>query len=323
MADSLASAPRLRLSAVTAGEPASEARVRALEQAVDCAVQAPSVCTSGAWQIDVDRDRMVIRGDRGRLTSPGATERKLVQSVGAVLFNVRVALAARGWAAEVVRLPRPDAPDVLVEVRAVRGVPDTTLAALAPAVLRRRTNRRRFTGAEVPDEVLRRVTEIAEREGVQLVPVVHESHRRLVTRLTQRAGTARDGGIPLRESRTSGVASHDPGTGSDADRTMVLLATRTDDPRAWLRAGEAAQHVLLELTRLGWVGGPLPQAIEVPLVRMQLRAALTWDAHPQTLLGIGHAAPTDRIPRRRPDDVVPGRRCSWPPDVQEPPAPTG
>ena len=83
--------------------------------------------------------------------------------------RMTVALTARGWAAEVERLPRPD---VLAVVRPVRGCPDTTLAALASAVLRRSTNRRRFTGAEVPDDVLRRLTEIAEREDAHH----HERH---------------------------------------------------------------------------------------------------------------------------------------------------
>jgi hypothetical protein len=87
---------------------------------------------------------------------------------------------------------------------------------------------------------------------------------------------------------------------------MILLASRTDDQRAWLDAGEALQHVLLELTRRDWVASPLTQAIEVPLTRTQLRSALTWDAHPQMLLRIGHAGPTVRTPRRRRGEVVAG-----------------
>jgi hypothetical protein len=241
-----------------------------------------------------------------------------VQGAGAILFNVRVALAARGWAAEVVRLPRPDDPDVLAEVRAVRGTPDTGLAALAAAVLRRRTNRRRFTGAEVPDEVLRRLTEITEREAVHLVPVVHESHRRLVARLSEQASRVRDADTSSRaEPRT--WTPWTPGEGErpdprpDADQTIVLLATRDDDRPAWLRAGEAVQHVVLELTRLGWVACPLPRPVEVAVTRVQLRASLTWDAHPQMLLRIGRAAPTSLTPHGRHIDVsLDSRRAGRP-----------
>lgn len=356
-----ARAPDLRLLPAAAARRPADARSRALERAVDCAVRAPSVHNTQPWRFELEPDRMVIRADRARqLTHLDPVGRELVQSVGAALFSIRVALAARGWGAEVDRLPRPDDPDVLAEVRPVLGSPDSALAALAPAVFRRRTNRRRFSAVQVPDEILRRLTEIAEREGVLLVPVVHESHRRLVARLTQQAdglqnadpayraelrtwttraagkgdgvptaavphvdGRQRDD-VPLRDFDTSGAGALPPETRSDANQTMVLLATRADDQLAWLRAGEALQHVLLELTRLGWVAGPLTQAVEVPVTRIQLRAALTWDAHPQMLLRIGHAASTVPTPRRRRGEVVVGTpEPSGPLPVQQPPAATG
>jgi hypothetical protein len=298
------------------------------------------------WRFELEPDRLVIRADRTRqLTTVDPIGRELVQSVGAALFNARVALAARGWRAETDRLPVEDDPDVLAVVRPVPGTPDAGLAALAPAVHRRRTNRRRFTGGHVPDDVVRRLTEIAERDGVLLVPVVHESHRRLVARLMQRAhrlqnadpayraevrswttrargegdgvpaaaiahvdGTQHDD-VALPDADTRDIDSWGAGalpseTGSDADQTMVLLATRNDDQLAWLRAGEALQHVLLELTRLGWVARPLTEAVEVPFTRLQLRAALSWDAHPQMLLRISHTPSTVPAARPQPADVL-------------------
>jgi hypothetical protein len=65
-------------------------------------------------------------------------------------------------------------------------------------------------------------------------------------------------------------------------------------------------HLLLELDRLGWVAEAVSQAIEVPLARTQLRAALTWSAHPQMLLRICHAATAPRPPRRSRDAVLGG-----------------
>jgi hypothetical protein len=46
--------------------------------------------------------------------------------------------------------------------------------------------------------------------------------------------------------------------------------------------------------------------VEIPLARLELRAGLTWDAWPQTILRIGHAAPTSATPRRQRTDVVSG-----------------
>ena len=106
------------------------------------------------------------------------------------------------------------------------------------------------------------MAEIAESEDALLVPVVDDAHRLLVERLTQQAdGLEGPDGGPSR-------------THADLHRTMLLLATRTDDPIAWLRAGEALQHLVLELTRLGWRASPLTQAIEVPLTRTRLRLSL-------------------------------------------------
>jgi hypothetical protein len=201
---------------------------------------------------------------------------------------------------------------------------------------------------------------LAAAEDTVLVPVLRADHRRLVARLTQQADELQNAdrayraeirywttrpvdegdGVPVYsvprvaglsaaevpqrdfDSRGEGVLPADPG--DSTDRTLVLLATRTDSPLDWLRCGEALQHVLLELTRRGWVASPLTQAIEVPLTRTQLRAALTWDAHPQVLLRIGHAADLVAAPRRPRHDVV--RNSTRPPESRRTralPAPTG
>jgi hypothetical protein len=320
---------------------ALEPRSRALEEAADFAVLAPSVHNTQPWRIELQGDRLVLRADRSRqLMVLDPLGRELVQSVGAALFNARVALAARGWAAVVDRVPDPHDSDLLAVVRAIDGPPEAGLAELASAVSRRRTNRRRFTATPVPDRLLRRLAASARDEGAVLVPVLSDAHRRLVARLTQEAdrlqnadpayraelrrwttrsfaqgdglppetvphvtGRERED-LPMRDFDSRGVGGLPPRTDRDADRTLVLLATSADDTPCWLRAGEALQHLLLELTRNDWVASPLTQAVEVPLTRTQLRSALTWDAHPQMLLRIGRAEPTPRTPRRRRSEVV-------------------
>jgi hypothetical protein len=163
-------------------------RIRGLERAAHLAVLAPSVHDTQPWRLELHSDRLVLRAARSRqLTMVDPTGRELVQSVGAALFNARVALAAEGWAADVERLPDPGDLDLLAVVRPVPGAPDTPLAALAAAVPRRRTNRRAFATGELPDEGLRGLTESAAAEEVVLVPVLSEGHRRLVARLTRQA----------------------------------------------------------------------------------------------------------------------------------------
>ena len=326
-----------------AAEPGLEARQPALERAADLAVLAPSVHNTQPWRLELRPGALLVRADRsGQLTTMDPTGRELVQSVGAALFNARVALAADGWAADIDRLPDPDDPDLLAVVRPVLGASDPDLADLAAAVPRRRTNRRAFTTDHVPDELLRRLTASAAAEGALLVPVLTEEHRRLVARLTQQAdrmqnadpayraelrhwtnrrpadgdgvpaaavphvdGRACDD-VPIRDFDTTGAGALPAETSSGVDQTMVLLATHADDRPSWLRCGEAMQRVLLELTALGRSASPLTQPVEVPLTRTQLRSTLTWDAHPQLLLRIGHAEPTPPTPRRARQEIVLG-----------------
>jgi hypothetical protein len=343
-----AAVPSPRSTGAPGGPP--DPCVRALENAADLAVLAPSVHNTQPWRIGMHLDRMDLRADRSRqLTVLDPQGRALIQSVGAALLTARVSLAVDDWAVEVDRFPDPADPDLLAVVRPTTGRVDATLAALGAAAAQRRTNRRQFAPDPVPEDVLRLLINAAAAEETGLVPVTSEPRRRLVARLTQQADgvqnsspayraelrhwTTRaaatgdgvpstvvphtDGGaqddVPLRDFDTQGEGALPARTRSTVDQTLVLLATRNDDPAAWLRSGEALQRVLLELTRLEWVASPLTQAIEVPVTRTQLRAALTWNAHPQMLLRIGRAEPTDPVPRRPRSETV---TDSW-----EPPRP--
>jgi nitroreductase len=337
----------------------SQARAEALEDAADRARLAPSVHNTQPWIIALRGDRLTLRADHGRqLTSLDPTGRALVLSVGAALFNVRAALARQGWAVEVARLSQPDDPNLLAEVFAVPGRPDSELALLDDVIARRRTNRRSFDADPVPDDVLDRLRERAEREDTDLVVVRTEEDRGLAARMTQEADrlqnsdpayraelrrwttrppSARDGvparavphsggtepdELPLRNFDTTGAGELPAETQSDSRQTLVLLATRDDTPLAWLRAGEAFERLLLELTWLGWAASPVTQALEVPRTREQLRSELAGDAYPQMMLRIGRAAPTPAAPRRRRDDVVrDSRRPSEPLYVRQHPTP--
>ena len=323
------------------------ARTAAIRHAVSRATKAPSVHNSQPWRFLVDGDTVSVRADRSRqLMAIDPRGRELVMSIGAALLNLRVGLAARAWGVDVRRLPDRDDPDLMAVVRVVPGRPEADLADLDPAIARRRTNRRRFGPEQVPDQLLRRLSATAGAEQTLLVPVRSADHRRLVSRLTHQAdqwqnadpayraeirlwtGRPADGGDgippavvpkvdgrspagdpPLRDFDSSGTGGL-PADVGEQEQTLVVLATLTDGPEAWLRSGEAMERMLLELTQAGWVTSPATQAIEVPVTRSQLRTALAWGTHPQMLLRIGRAAPVPATPRRRQAEVVTGTDMS-------------
>jgi hypothetical protein len=311
----------------------ADARAEALEAAADRARLAPSVYNTQPWILLLSGDCLALRADRSRqLTVLDPLGRAMVMSVGAALLNARAALAVRGWAVEVRRLPDPDDPDLLAEVRPVAGRPDGDLAALDRLIRRRRTNRRRFDRTPLPAHLLDRLSWLAAEERAMLVPVTYGADRRLVARLTREADRLQQGDpayraelrywttrpahadagrhdeLPLRDFDTTGAGKLASDTSSDSTQTILAIATATDVPHAWLRAGEAMERLSLELTRLGWAVSPVTQALEVPATRARLRSALTDEAYPQSLLRVGHAAPTASVPRRRRDEVVKGSR---------------
>lgn len=321
------------------------ARREALEDAADLARLAPSIHNTQPWILVLADDRlalrMSLRADRSRqLPAIDPCGRALVISVGAALLNARAGLAASGWAADVTRLPRPEDPDLLAEIRPVPGRPDDDLAGLAQVIRRRRTNRRRFTPDQLPDDVLQELTELCAGEDTRLIPVLRPEDRTLVAGLTQeadriqtadpayraelrewttrkrgagdgvppsavpRAEGRQRGALPIRDFDTQGAGALPADTASGTEQTLLLLVTTSDEPLAWLRAGETVERLLLELTRQGWAASPVTQAIEVPTTRARLRSALTGGAHPQMLLRTGHAAATTATPRRRRGEVV-------------------
>jgi hypothetical protein len=101
-----------------------------------------------------------------------------------------------------------------------------------------------------------------------------------------------------------------PRGGEPKNAALLLLATPTDTPAGWLRAGEVTSALLLAATRAGLAASPLTQPLEVEDTRAHVRdhvlAAKTH--HPQILLRIGWPAPDagelPATPRRPLDDVV-------------------
>jgi hypothetical protein len=95
------------------------------------------------------------------------------------LHHLRVAFAAVGWATTVHRLPNPAQPAHLASVECFPRA--TTDIALAAAISRRRTDRRRFSSWAVPARLLDTLAERAAAQGTILVPITEPQHRLQLT----------------------------------------------------------------------------------------------------------------------------------------------
>ncbi|MFL6123629.1 Acg family FMN-binding oxidoreductase, partial [Actinophytocola sp.] len=270
--------------------------------------------------------------------------RDLLLSCGAALHHLRVALAAAGWETDVHYLPNEHDPDHLATVETRPREPGDDDVALAGAIPRRRTDRRRFTSWEVPGEHLDLLVRRATRAGALLVPVTDGATRWTLTRAIDAAArqqadnpdyqselarwsrsslAAQDGvpaasgaRTPTRHDDTAmrtfpgGTLENAPtGRGEDDRGELLVLATLDDDPASVLRAGEAASAALLTATDLGLATCPLSQPLEVADTRATIRdQLLDGAAHPHLILRVGwaptSAPPLPRSPVRRTEDTV-------------------
>ena len=308
----------------------------------DCllaAIAAPSVHNTQPWLFRLhDRAVDVLVDTRRRLTVLDPQGREMFVSVGAALFNLRVALRSRGRQAQVQLMPDPTEPDLAARVVAPPAIGQSpTALALAGAIPRRHTNRQPFADRPVPDEVMAELSAAATAENATLV-VADTASRDGVLSLTRTAenrllrdpryqdelarwttvgGVGRSDGVPRQalgpRDSDAAIPMRDLARGQGAptavvaferDPTIALLFTAGDSPSDWLRAGAALQRVLLTATLRGLAATPLSQLTEIPPLR-QLLADMHTGQIVQTVLRLGYATtPAVPTPRRPLADVL-------------------
>ena len=317
-------------------------QAQVLRRAVARAVLAPSVHNTQPWRFVIHGETLEIHADRARqLRVLDPAGRQLTISCGCALFNARVALAASGYDATVDRFPDPRRPQFLARLTlGARSEARLPLVSLDAVLELRQTNRRRFADDPVPPQIVGGLIDAAAAEGAQLYEVADPEQRYSVARWSQEADRAenanpayraelrawttddamrRDGvpslavphvdagaddDIPIRDFDTHGTGWLPVATHSSVNQCLLLLGTLADDPEAWLRTGEALEHVLLEVARHGYAASPLTQVVEVPATRARLRSELRLDMQPHILMRVGRAPKTPASRRRRLDDVI-------------------
>jgi nitroreductase len=313
----------------------------ALLECLRAAVAAPSIHNTQPWQFRLRDDAIDVLADRRRqLTTLDPEGREMLVSVGAALFNLRVAVRAHGREPRLRLLPDPAAPDLAATVQIDHPATGSSAAeTLITAIPRRHTNRRPFADKPVPHGTLEELAGAATAEAATLLvadlalrtailSLARTAENRLRTNPRYRAELAawttpgglgrRDGvprqafgprdpheTVPLRDFAL-GHGFPTANVAFEQDPTLILLFTDGDTPADWLRAGSALQRVLLTGTQRGLAATPLSQLLEIPRLRALLTDSLTGQIA-QTILRIGYATtPTPPTPRRPISEVIIG-----------------
>ncbi|ANS70121.1 hypothetical protein SLINC_7897 [Streptomyces lincolnensis] len=146
-----------------------------LEACISAAVAAPSFFNTQPWLYRLDPEAVAfeVRAVPERsLRQADPVARALHLSVGASVFNLRVAVAHFGWSPVVRLLPRPEDAGLLATVRltGVRtGPTGGHRADLYPAIWHRHSSRFPFSENPLPSHVLVELAEAAHAEGASLV----------------------------------------------------------------------------------------------------------------------------------------------------------
>ncbi|MCC6409336.1 MAG: nitroreductase [Planctomycetes bacterium] len=300
------------------------------------AMLAPSSHNTQPWLFDAAENRVELWADRTRaLPANDPEDRELVQSCGAALFNLRVAVAHAGFVPLVKLLPKSAESDLLARVSwPTEGrAPE---AELFDAIAKRRTYRRRFAKKPVPEGAVRALEHAAELEGAWLGVLETDARRHAAAALVAHGDAAQWASPSWRRElaawmhprrRGDGltlpglavpvaqlvVRTFDMGHGTgardrelaDGSPLLAVLGTPGDTVEDWLAAGQALQRVLLTAVTLGLQASYLNQPIQVPALRPKLAHLLSREGSPQQLLRFG--APTSELPpspRRPLTDVL-------------------
>jgi nitroreductase len=302
--------------------------------------RAPSVHNSQPWRWRV-RDGVVdLYADLTRWLPLTDTDgRDLVVSCGAALHHLQVALRGLDVAYTVDRMPDPERPDLLASIHL--GLTDIghpaekeSVLDAASAIMKRRTDRRRYTDWPVPPEHLADLAARAAERGA-LLRVVPEGPALRTLALAIQTAAMEHAAVPGYDTELSlwsGLQSSDDGVPADAvpvagearpgvpprryasaampegsspadGATLLVLGTSSDDRLSQLRAGEAMSAVLLRATTFGLATSPLSEPLELAGTRVLVRdQVLDGTLSPQIVLRVGWAPVGEAVPEspRRP-----------------------
>jgi hypothetical protein len=306
-------------------------------------VLAPSTHNTQPWKFSVSENGIEVFADysrRLRAADPG--NRELVMSIGAAMYNLRVAAGHFGFSCTI-DYEYSGASDRPIAVAALAPVPGyRETDSLFSCIVRRHTNRQPFLQSRVPRAVLNVFSGLAEGSRVSLkisadgslngqvaelvavadrMQLADPEFRRDVAEWMRPNWTERLDGIPVVNLGFKGVASaltplaarvldlgSMRGTGdrslcSEAP-ALIILHSEDSIPR-WVEAGEILERVLLTLIREGLQASYFNMPIKVPELRVKLRSLLGIPSWPQVLLRVGFClAEVSPTPRRPVEDVL-------------------
>ncbi len=301
----------------------------ALAEAASAAGYAPSIHNTQPWRWRLTATTLDLRLVPGRILPVTDPDGRLATlSCGAALHHARVALSAQGWHATVIRMPENADRELLARLRVEGRAPvDPPSVLHLRTIPLRHTDRRPVAGTPVDPADVAAITAAVETpdthlhtlrpdQVLELAAAADHAQRSEAAdpawhdELAYWTGPARppgagvpDAAIPDRATRTT-VPGRDFGhhgalavsAEHDQAAVFVMLYGNTDEPLAWLRAGEALSAGWLTATERGVSVLPHSAPIEVIATRQALRVMIASIGYPYLVLRLGAIDPAETGP---------------------------
>jgi len=316
------------------------ADIATIADGVESACRAPSIHNSQPWRWVADRSGLQLYLDTDRLVATDHADREALLSCGAALDHLRVAMAARGWAAHADRYPDPDDQRHLATVDFTPLADVTDRDSTREAAIGRRRTDRLPLGAPADWDAVEAVSRGAVDESVAMLDVVDDAARPQLAEAAQLSESLRlydseyhaelawwtgplavSDGIPhsslisAAESDRVDIGRNFPVTHDTVERRMsvpedrakvLVISARGDSPSDILGCGEMLSQVLLAATAAGLATCTLTHLTETRASR-DIISALVGRDQPQLLIRVGTVPALEDVPpptpRRRPDEV--------------------
>jgi nitroreductase len=270
-----------------------------LAEAAASAGYAPSIHNTQPWRWRLGPKSLDLYLERSRIVAVTDPDTRLATlSCGAALHHARTTLGAEGWHISVARMPDAADQDHLAQVRVQQlGRADPEAVRHVRTIPLRHTNRRPVRGARINPEDLRAITASVQAEGGRL----HMLPPDQILDLAAAAGQAlrTEAGEPEWRAElaywTGGAQPTGTGITAQHDRAALfaILHGPSDEPRDWLRAGEALSAGWLTATERGISVLPLSAPVEVSGTRDAMRRILSYLSHPFLVIRFGTVDPAD------------------------------
>jgi nitroreductase len=263
----------------------------AAERLVEAATAAPSLHNTQPWRFVARLAERVIEiyADPVRTPRRGDPRGRAVHiACGAALFNLRLAAAHAGATPVARLLPNPRNPLLLASVRLAgpyRPRPAERDLYTAIGALPRSRSR---TGGHPPRATVAALAEAAALEGASFRLLEQPDAGRILQSVAA-AERVLHSAADLRRSAPGipgGATARGRAASIAVSSQLALISTLADDRASWLRAGQAAQRVLLLAAHHGLAVAPLIPVPELPDVPLRPDPRL-GAGHPELILRLG------------------------------------